>query len=131
MIRDSNRERSKAASLFTCKTKLLKTQQSTSCIKNQSLCAIHTGNIDCPLGRHHLELRNNSNPASLQAFGLGHIPSSIGKGDTQNKVGYKLQAHKHQGLNEETDFTVFLYAVFCNILVGEYLYPCFITFYIL
>ena len=66
------------------------------------------------MARHYLD-SHNSNPSTLQAFGIDHIPSSIQKGDRQRKPNQreafwidKLQATKRPGLNEDLDFTAFL-----------------------
>ncbi len=76
--------------------------------------AIRTGNVNYPMAKHYLDF-HNSNPFTLQAFGIDHIPPSIRKGDRQRKLNqretfwiYKLQATKHPGFNEDLDFTVFL-----------------------
>lgn len=66
------------------------------------------------MARHYVDLRD-SNPSTLQAFGIDHIPSFIRKGNRQRKLNQretfwndKLQATKHPGIDEDLDFTAFL-----------------------
>ncbi len=77
--------------------------------------AIDTGNVKHLMARHDQDF-HNSNPATLQAFGIDLIPPPEKKGDRQRKLNQqetfwidKLQATKHPGLNEDQDFTAFLY----------------------
>lgn len=66
------------------------------------------------MARHFLDF-HNSNPSTLQAHGIDHIPDSMRKGNRLKKLQqcetfwiYKLQATKYPGLNEDLDFSVFL-----------------------
>ncbi len=95
------------------KDSFINRQTATGQIGRTQICHRH-GNVKYLMARHDQDF-HDSNPATLQTFGIDLIPPPEKKGDRQRKLNQqetfwidKLQATKHPGLNEDQDFTAFL-----------------------